>query len=194
MKQFFVAAADGASGIDLDRKTFVARKRAEHELAEDLTTYFSSLSARTIVYKGMLTTPQLGAVLPRPRRPARRVRAAARALPVLDEHVPVVAAGPPVPLHRPQRRDQHGPGQPELDARPRGDGIEPAPARASTRRSRSARPGASDTARFDEVLELLHLGGRPIQHAMLMMIPEAWENHADDGRREARVLPVPLRR
>ncbi len=38
-------------------------------------------------------------------------------------------------------------------------------------------PGASDTARFDEVLELLHLGGRPIHHAMLMMIPEAWENN-----------------
>jgi glutamate synthase (NADPH) large chain len=38
-------------------------------------------------------------------------------------------------------------------------------------------PGSSDTARFDEVLELLHLGGYPIHHAMLMMIPEAWENH-----------------
>ena len=40
-------------------------------------------------------------------------------------------------------------------------------------------PGASDTARFDEVLELLHLGGRPIHHAVLMMIPEAWENNAE---------------
>src|SRR5690606_10938532 len=37
-------------------------------------------------------------------------------------------------------------------------------------------PGGSDTASFDEVLELLHLGGRPLQHAVLMMIPEAWEN------------------
>ena len=36
--------------------------------------------------------------------------------------------------------------------------------------------GSSDTARFDEVLELLHLGGYPIHHAVLMMIPEAWEN------------------
>ena len=40
-------------------------------------------------------------------------------------------------------------------------------------------PGASDTARFDEVLELLHLGGRPLHHAVLMMIPEAWENNAE---------------
>ena len=36
----------------------------------------------------------------------------------------------------------------------------------------------SDTASFDECLELLHLAGRPIWHAVLMMIPEAWENHA----------------
>ncbi len=39
-------------------------------------------------------------------------------------------------------------------------------------------PDASDTASFDECLELLHLAGRPIWHAVLMMIPEAWENHA----------------
>ena len=39
-------------------------------------------------------------------------------------------------------------------------------------------PGASDTASFDECLELLHLAGRPIWHAALMMIPGAWENHA----------------
>ncbi len=38
-------------------------------------------------------------------------------------------------------------------------------------------PGGSDSASFDEVLELLHLGGRSLPHAMLMMIPEAWENH-----------------
>jgi glutamate synthase (NADPH/NADH) large chain len=39
--------------------------------------------------------------------------------------------------------------------------------------------GASDSASFDEVLELLHLGGRSMPHAVLMMIPEAWENHAE---------------
>ena len=46
--------------------------------------------------------------------------------------------------------------------------------------------GASDTARFDEVLELLHLGGRPLHHAVLMMIPEAWENNDEmDADRRA---------
>ncbi len=52
--------------------------------------------------------------------------------------------------------------------------------------SRSARPGASDSANFDEVLELLHLGGRTLPHAVLMMIPEAWENDAEmDPARKA---------
>lgn len=41
--------------MDLDRKTFRIRKRVEHEVG----VYFASLSARTITYKGMLTTMQL---------------------------------------------------------------------------------------------------------------------------------------
>jgi glutamate synthase (NADPH) large chain len=47
-------------------------------------------------------------------------------------------------------------------------------------------PDASDTASFDECLELLHLGGRSLPHAVLMMIPEAWENHESmsDQRRD----------
>src|SRR5690348_929358 len=46
-------------------------------------------------------------------------------------------------------------------------------------------PEASDSANFDEVLELLHLSGRSLPHAVLMMIPEAWENdaHMDPARR-----------
>jgi glutamate synthase (NADPH) large chain len=39
-------------------------------------------------------------------------------------------------------------------------------------------PDASDSASFDQVLELLHLGGRSLPHAVLMMVPEAWENNA----------------
>ncbi len=59
-------------------------------------------------------------LLPRPRRRAGRLRAGRRALAVLDQHLPELAAGPPVPLHRAQRRDQHRDGQPQLDAGPRG--------------------------------------------------------------------------
>ena len=78
--------------------------------------YFPSLSAAHHRYKGMLTPDQLAGVLPGPDRRAGRQRDRAGALPVLHQHVPVLAAGPPVPVHRPQRRDQHHPRQPELDA------------------------------------------------------------------------------
>ena len=55
-------------------------------------------------------------LLPRPRGRALRDRACARALPLLDEHVPELGARPSVPDARPQRRDQHAPGQRQLDA------------------------------------------------------------------------------
>ena len=64
-RQLFVG---GASGMDLERRAYVVRKRAEHELGTKgpgqdgpgrETVYFPSLSGQTFVYKGMLTTPQL---------------------------------------------------------------------------------------------------------------------------------------
>ncbi len=59
-QQLFIAGKNGESGLDLDRKVFCLRKRAEHSL--DL--YFPSLSSQTIVYKGMLTTGQLEEFFP----------------------------------------------------------------------------------------------------------------------------------
>ena len=55
-EQIFVSAVDGSADLDLDRKAFCFRKRAEHELS----LYFPSLSSRTIVYKGMLIPAQVG--------------------------------------------------------------------------------------------------------------------------------------
>ena len=94
------------------------------------------------------------AVLPRPLRRAVRLEARARALALLDEHLPVVAARPAVPDDRAQRRDQHGAGQPQLDARPPvparvGAARRPAPAvpdrhaRARATRPRSTRSSSS---------------------------------------------------
>ena len=55
LAQLFVAGAAAQTGLTLDRMAFCLRKRAEHELA----VYFASLSTRTIVYKGMLSAPQV---------------------------------------------------------------------------------------------------------------------------------------
>ena len=55
-RQVVISGRGGESGLALERMAFVLRKRAEHEIAG---LYFASLSSRTIVYKGMLTAPQL---------------------------------------------------------------------------------------------------------------------------------------
>ncbi|MGA0879627.1 MAG: glutamate synthase subunit alpha, partial [Ilumatobacteraceae bacterium] len=63
-RQLFLTDPRGSSGIDLDRRIYIVRKRIEHELLGDLATYFPSLGSRTFIYKGMFTTPQLGAFYP----------------------------------------------------------------------------------------------------------------------------------
>ena len=70
-------------------------------------------------------------VLPRPARRARQDGARARALALLDEHLPELGARAPLPGDLPQRRDQHGDGQRQLDARPR----EPAAAASCSART-----------------------------------------------------------
>src|SRR5690606_24902630 len=65
-RQLFIAG-DGLADITLDRHAYVVRKRIEHEITGDDgdgLVYFPSLSARTLVYKGMLTTPQLSEFYP----------------------------------------------------------------------------------------------------------------------------------
>jgi glutamate synthase (NADPH/NADH) large chain len=184
-RQLFVSAISGASGIALDRLTFVARKRIEHELSGELQTYFSSLSARTIVYKGMFTTPQLGAFFPDLTDP--RIESAL----LLVHSRFSTNTFPSWPLAHPYRYVAHN-----------GE-INTVQGNQNWMRAREAMAatdllpdldkalpictdGASDTARFDEVLELLHLAGRPLHHAVMMMIPEAWENNAemDAARRD----------
>ncbi|HEV7420002.1 MAG TPA: glutamate synthase large subunit [Mycobacterium sp.] len=192
-RQLFIGGADG---MDLERRAYVVRKRAEHELGTKgpgqdgpgrETVYFPSLSGQTFVYKGMLTTPQLKAFY----------------LDLQDERL-TSALGivhsrfstntfPSWPLAHPFRRIAHN-----------GE-INTVTGNENWMRAREAlihtdvfgsyddvdkifptcTPGASDTARFDEVLELLHLGGRSLPHAVLMMIPEAWERHEsmDPARR-----------
>ena len=55
------SARPGVTGLDLERRAFMLRKRIEHELPG---IYFPSLSARTVVYKGMLTAPQVESFSP----------------------------------------------------------------------------------------------------------------------------------
>ncbi len=181
--QLFVAGKGSrVTGMALERRAFCLRKRAESET----DVYFPSLSARTLVYKGMLTTDQLDAVFPD----------------LVDERITSAMAVvhsrfstntfPSWPLAHPFRFIAHN-----------GE-INTVMGNRNWMRAREAllesdlipgdlerifpicTSGASDSASFDEVLELLHLAGRSLPHAVLMMIPEAWENHREmDAQRRA---------
>jgi glutamate synthase (NADPH/NADH) large chain len=166
---------EGAAGVALDRLAFAARKRAERELG----VYLASLSSRTLVYKGMLTTGQL-----EPFFPDLSDRRVATELAVVHSRFSTNTF-PSWPLAHPFRYIAHNG---EINT-VRGNRNWMA-ARESTLASDVipgdlsrlfpvCTPGASDSASFDEVLELLHLGGRSLPHAVLMMIPEAWENHTE---------------
>ena len=179
-EQVFVAHA-GLKGLDLDRRVFPLRKRAEHEVG----VYFPSLSSRTIVYKGMLTTGQL-----EPFYPDLSDERTVSALALVHSRFSTNTF-PSWPLAHPYRFISHN-GEINtvkgnrnwMTARESLLTSDLIPGDL-TRLFPICGPGGSDSASFDEVLELLHLGGRSLPHAVLMMIPEAWENHAtmDPARR-----------
>ncbi|MGI8798827.1 MAG: glutamate synthase large subunit [Pseudonocardia sp.] len=181
MRQLFVAGPDGCSGLGLERAAFCLRKRAEHEA----DVYFSSLSGRTIVYKGMLVGLQLEAFYPDLSDP--RVTSS---LAMVHSRFSTNTF-PSWPLAHPYRYIAHN-GEINtlrgnrnwMAAREALLASELIPGDLE-RLSPIVTPDASDSATFDEVLELLHLGGRSLPHAVLMMIPEAWENHdeMDPARR-----------
>ena len=171
------------TSLALDRRAFCFRKRTEHEAG----VYFASLSARTIAYKGMLTAPQL-----EPFYPDLSDQRYASALALVHSRFSTNTF-PSWPLAHPYRYIAHN-----------GE-INTIRGNRNWMRAREAMlatgliPGsgmerlfpvldndASDSASFDECLELLHMGGRSLPHAVLMMIPEPWENHAEmDPARKA---------
>ncbi|MDN4615442.1 glutamate synthase large subunit [Leifsonia sp. F6_8S_P_1B] len=167
-------AGEPVSGIQLDRQTFFLRKRAEREL--DL--YFSSLSSRTLVYKGMVTTLQL-----EPFYPDLSDQRFASKLALVHSRYSTNTF-PSWPLAQPFRMIAHNgeintvqgnrnwmrARQSQLESELLGDLAPVFPV---------VTPGASDSASFDEVVELISLSGRSLPHAVMMMVPEAWENQTE---------------
>ena len=176
-RHLFVTDADtNTTGIALDRKLFVARKRIEHELPGEQRTYFPSLSSRTLVYKGMFTTPQLGAFFP--DLADDRVESA---LALVHSRFSTNTF-PSWPLAHPYRFIAHNG---EINTvqgnrnwmRTRESLMQSDLLPGLDRAYPICTTGGSDSMSFDEVLEVIHLGGRSLPHAVLMMIPEAWENN-----------------
>ncbi|HEV2371240.1 MAG TPA: glutamate synthase large subunit [Streptosporangiaceae bacterium] len=188
--QLFVAgtgAASGESGLVLDRRAFCLRKRVEHETA----AYPVSLSSATIVYKGMLTALQLEAFYPDLADPAF-----VSALALVHSRFSTNTM-PSWPRAHPYRFIAHN-GEINTIRGNRNwmraretmlaSDIFPSSVdgRGLARLSPVLTEEGSDSASFDECLELLYLAGRSVPHALLMMIPEPWEKHTEmDAQRRA---------
>ena len=178
--QLFVAGANGESGPELERMAFCLRKRAEHEGG----AYFASLSARTIVYKGMLSAVQLEPFFPDLSDPRY-----GSALALVHSRFSTNTF-PSWPLAHPYRYVAHNG---EINTiRGNRNWMRAREAMLATDLIPHSKDGkgierlfpilnehGSDSASFDECLELLHMGGRSLPHAVLMMIPEPWENHEE---------------
>jgi glutamate synthase domain-containing protein 2/glutamate synthase domain-containing protein 1/glutamate synthase domain-containing protein 3 len=179
VKQLFVAASDelAADQDAFERKLYVIRRVAEKAAGPDLV--LPSCSSRTIVYKGMLTAPQLPGYYP-DLNDARTATAFALVHSRFSTNT-----FPSWELAHPYRMIAHNG---EINTL-RGN-VNWMRARESQLASELfgedlhkvlpvVRPGGSDSATFDNVLELLALAGRSVPHAVMMMIPEAYEDRDD---------------
>jgi glutamate synthase domain-containing protein 2/glutamate synthase domain-containing protein 1/glutamate synthase domain-containing protein 3 len=177
--QLFVAAADSLNGDQdaFERKLYVIRRVCEREAGDEI--YIASFSSRTIVYKGMLTSFQVPGFYPELRD--ERVRSAM----ALVHSRFSTNTFPSWDLAHPFRLIAHNgeintlrgninwmrARESQLTSELFGDDLEKvAPV---------VRPDGSDSATFDNVLELLMMAGRSLPHAAMMMIPEAYRDRTD---------------
>jgi glutamate synthase domain-containing protein 2/glutamate synthase domain-containing protein 1/glutamate synthase domain-containing protein 3 len=178
IRQVLIAASEDIEGQDaFERKLYVIRRVIERAAGRDLA--LPSFSSRTMIYKGMLTAPQL----PRYFTDLRDPRVASRLALVHSRFS--TNTFPSWELAHPYRMIAHNGEVNTL----RGN-VNWMRARESQLASDLfgedlrkvipvVREGGSDSAIFDNVLELLVLSGRSIQHAVMMMVPEAYRTRRD---------------
>jgi len=179
VKQLLVGASDDLAGDRdaFERKLYVIRRVAEKHAGGDLV--IPSFSARTLVYKGMLMAPQLAPCYPDLRD--ERMKSAL----VLIHSRFSTNTFPSWELAHPYRMIAHNG---EINTvRGNVNWMRARESQLATELFGSdlkkvlpvVRAGGSDTANFDNVLELLVLAGRSLPHAMMMMIPEAYDGRDD---------------
>ena len=181
--QIFIGKGSNCDSLEgFERKLYVIRKTVEHsiwggELTQKSSFYIPSLSSKTIVYKGMLIGNQLESVFPDLND--KRVKTA---LALVHQRFSTNTF-PSWSLAQPFRFIAHN-----------GE-INTVKGNSNWMKARQALckssvfgddlkklfpivlEGNSDTASFDQVLEFLHMAGRPLPLAILMMVPEAWSGH-----------------
>jgi glutamate synthase domain-containing protein 2/glutamate synthase domain-containing protein 1/glutamate synthase domain-containing protein 3 len=195
IKQVFIGRGVNGPGVDgpgdsgqgqswLERKLYVARKVIENSLPECGLSeieadyfYICSLSSNTLVYKGLLMSHQVAGFYPDLAEPDL-----VSAFALVHSRFSTNTLGH-WKLAHPYRYLAHNgeintvrgnvnwmqAREAQFESREFGDDIR--------KISPVMSPGASDTACFDNALELLLMTGRDLSHSMMMMIPEAWDQH-----------------
>ncbi len=178
VRQLFVGAAEGLDQDAFERKLYVIRRRCELAPEAD-GLYVASSSSRTINYKGMLVSYQLSHFYTDLRDPL-----CASALALVHSRFSTNTF-PSWELAHPYRVICHNgeintvqgninwmrARESELQSELFGEDL--------SKILPVAKPGDSDSATFDKVLELLMLAGRSLPHAVMMMIPEAYRDRED---------------
>ncbi|HXA79678.1 MAG TPA: glutamate synthase central domain-containing protein, partial [Opitutaceae bacterium] len=191
MRQVFIGRNPALTDdMAFERKLYIIRKRAYSEIRTATIDggefwYLPSLSHKTIVYKGMLLTEQLPAYFLDLQNPAMETalalvhsRFSTNTFPSWDRAHPYryVAHNGEINTLRGNINWMHA-RQALFESELFGEDIK--------KILPIINPHGSDSAMFDNTLELLVLAGRPLAHAMMMMIPEPWSNHEsmDDTRK-----------
>ncbi len=182
VEMLFVGAAAGVDHAELDRRLFVIRKCASHELRgsqleEALRFYVCSLSTKILIYKGMLTAEQVPRYFPDLRDPDYsshlamvHSRFSTNTFPSWDRAQPNRFMS-----HNGEINTLRGNAnwmfarQGVMKSDLFGDEL--------SRLFPVIEPECSDSGNFDNALEFLYHAGRSLPEAVMMMIPEAWQNH-----------------
>src|SRR5438552_8639236 len=183
VRQVFIARGRGLKDVmAFERKLYVIRKRSANSIPQLPLTqarywYVVSLSYKTIVYKGMLLTEQVSQYYPDLQDPLMESalalvhsRFSTNTFPSWNRAHPYryLAHNGEINTLRGNINWMHA-RQAMFESELFGDDIKKILPIINT--------DGSDSAMFDNCLELLALGGRSLPHAVMMMIPEPWENH-----------------
>jgi len=183
IEMIFVAAEDGLEGEAFERKLYLIRKQASHQLRgsdrlkQALMFYICSLSTKVIIYKGMLTPAQVLPYFPDLRDEDFKThlamvhsRFSTNTFPSWDRAQPLrfMSHNGEINTLRGNKnwmRAREGSAKSELY----GDDLQ--------KLFPVIEPHLSDSGTFDNVLEFLLMNGRTLQEAIMMMVPEAWQKH-----------------
>ncbi|MEX2213601.1 MAG: glutamate synthase large subunit [Phycisphaeraceae bacterium] len=187
IEMLIIAAGEGFEGDAFERQLYIIRKRASHILRGDKSLtqaeafYVCSLSTKVIIYKGMLTPAQVMPYFPDLADPDFTThlamvhsRFSTNTFPSWDRAQPMrfMSHNGEINTVRGNINWMHA-REGVLESDLFGDDLE--------KLFPICEEDTSDSGSFDNALEFLLMAGRPLQEGVLMMIPEAWQNHETMG-------------